>query len=267
MKKKSQKKYSYWADRINYANEYNRQKSLEQVEKELAEIYQHQAVELKAEIYAVFDKIESDNYIINDLYRNNRYWELLGHINEKLRELGADEIEITEDFLIKVYQFTQEEIEKEVPGVLRPSSSFLNVDAIDAHTLVDKAWCSDGLTLSDRIWKNKKLLMNSIENGMQDMFIQGKSPWEIATMISRLTGQSEKNAYRLARTESAHIMIKASCDKYTQMGFTHGIYYGVNCCDQCQELTGKRYTLKELESLIPQHPNCTCTYKLEVPKR
>ena len=92
--------------------------------------------------------------------------------------------------------------------------------------------------------------------------IQGRSPWYIAENIVKDLQTSEYNAYRIARTETAHLQNKAATDKYREMGFTHGRYLGTNCCDQCKALTGKVYTLQELESMIPVHPHCTCTFTL-----
>lgn len=110
---------------------------------------------------------------------------------------------------------------------------------------------------------------------MADFIARGESPYSIAQGIVKRLAVDEYCAFRIARTETAHAQVKGMTDKYREMGFTHGKYLareeakitpqGVKeACDICQELNGKIFTLKELESMIPKHPNCECSFTLEV---
>ena len=103
-----------------------------------------------------------------------------------------------------------------------------------------------------------------MKKNLSTYLVQGKSNFYIAEEIQKEMETSQYNAYRIARTETAHLQIKAKTDKYQEMGFTKGEYVGTKCCDICKEKNGKIYTLKELESMIPVHPHCTCTFTLVV---
>jgi SPP1 gp7 family putative phage head morphogenesis protein len=258
----------YWPDRIIERNERNLKLTTKECEKELTKLYAAQGELLRDEINKVLLKVVSDlangnELLINDLYRNRRYWRLLEHINQNLTNLGKEEISITEKHLIKMYEITEQVIEDNVPeGLIK--DSFLVPQVIDLKDVVHHTWCLDGKEFSDRIWTNKQKLNQQLQKSLADSVARGLSPWAIAQEIEKNMETSAYNAYRIARTETCHIQIYAQTQKYKEMGFTHGKYLGTNCCDECKKLNGQRFALDELEKLIPHHPHCTCTYTLEV---
>lgn len=256
----------YWPDRVQERNERNAKLTIQETEKQLHKIYVEQAKDLQLAILEVFDKMEIDKntehgIMINDLYRNKRYWDLLNYINELLTALGKKELKITEPALIKVYEDTKKAIDKEIPKELL-RTQFLVPSMIDAKQVVHQNWCLDGKEFSDRIWSNKTKLLQQLNKAIGDFVIQGKSPWYISEKLREKMQTNEYCAYRIVRTETAHLQIKGKTDRYQELGFTHGKYLGTNCCSECKSKTGKIYTLKELESLIPVHPHCTCTFTL-----
>ena len=256
----------YWPDRVDERNERNTKLTVEEAQKELIKLYASQAKDLQVEIQKVFEKIMADKdtehgIMINDVYRDDRYWKLLDWINDQLRKLGQKELKITEPALIKVYEDTKHLIDEEAPKQLI-KSAFVVPQMIEAKNVVHQTWCLDGEEFSDRIWLNKSKLLTRLKKDMADFLVQGKSPWYIAERLAKDMETSEYNAYRIVRTESAHLQIKGKTDRYQELGFTHGKYLGTNCCGECKKENGKVYTLKELESKIPMHPHCTCTFTL-----
>lgn len=258
----------YWIDRVAERNARNLKLTKEQCRKLLRELYQEQSEELKAALTDTFlkivsDKASDDKIMMNDLYLTNKYHLLLEEFNKRAKELGGKQVEITEKALLDVYQLAQETIEKELPkGLVKPS--FVVPAAIDAKEAIHQTWCLDGMEFSDRIWKNKRLLVKDLEKTMADFIARGESPYKIAEGIVKRLDVDEYCAFRIARTEAAHAQVKGSIDKYTSLGFTHGIFRSVDPCDECGELDGKEFTLKELETMIPKHPNCECSFDLKV---
>lgn len=261
--KKTQKN-KYWADRVNRELEEARSRTLKQTEAELRKVYSDQATKMYARIVQVFSKIlkdsKSDKIMINDLYRTKRYWELLDYINTNLSSLGERELEIIRKALIETYEYAGKVIDEQPQN---KNISFLNTSAIKPEDVINQVWAMDGKDFSSRIWNNKKALFEQLTKLLQDYMVQGVSPWTIAEKLSEALQKSEYEAYRLVRTETAHLQIKAKTEKYKAMGYTKGKYIGTNCCDECKKLTGKIFTLDELETLIPQHPNCRCDFLLQ----
>ena len=255
----------YWSDRIEERTERNAKLTLQETEKLLAEIYEDQGLKIENEILKVLSKIQDQpqEVIPNDYYRNDRYWKLWDYVRDRLNILGKKQLKIMNPALAKVYEDTKKIIAEEVPQEII-KSRFLVPSAIDATQVIHQVWCLDGKEFSDRIWDDKAKLLNSLKKNLSTYLVQGKSNFYIAEQIQKEMATSQYNAYRIARTETAHLQIKAKTDKYQEMGFTKGEYVGTKCCDICKEKNGKIYTLKELESMIPVHPHCTCTFTLVV---
>lgn len=106
--------------------------------------------------------------------------------------------------------------------------------------------------------------MTDLRKTLTDTVALGRSPYQVAEAMSKRFDTSEYNAFRLMRTETAHFQTKAAIDKYKTYGFTKGKYLGTNCCGDCRALNGQVFQLDELENLLPNHPNCTCTFELVV---
>lgn len=265
----------YWTKRIENQIEADRERLLKDTEKALAQIYRDEAEEMRLKVLDVFSKMREDakgeeGIKVNDLYRNNRYWALLNYLNDHLESMGGAQVDLINDLLIEAYENSKEIVGNNLPQRYQAlnnnstlSTGFLNVSAIKAKDIVRQVWCLDGKEFSTRIWDNKKDILAALKKGMMDYVIQGKSPWEIAKQVRAITGNTNYNCYRIARTETCHFQIKGQVDKYKEYGFTHGKFLGSSgCCDHCHERDGKIFTLDEIEKLIPVHPNCTCSFTL-----
>ena len=274
MKKKRQNKgasaaNSYWLKRIQEQE----QKALSRTEKETAEelarIYRQTLVQVRNDILKVYSKVEADKeagreLLINDFYRNNRYWELFETINKRLAALGQKQIKITEPKLLDLYKETHSIIGDEIPDD-KVNPQFLYAPAVDAKQALFQSWCLDGKKFSDRVWEDKTKMLELLKRELNTCVIQGKSPWESANRIAEKLGVSERNAYRLMRTELAHAQNYAATEKYKQLGFTKGKWNASNCaCSHCKEQDGTIHPLTELANQIPAHPNCRCTYSVVV---
>ena len=258
----------YWKKRIQEELEAERNRTLKETNQALGRVYRVEAERIRLAILEVFDKIERDSNTEegikpNDLFRNNRYWALLDYINERLIALGYAQIEILEENLIKVYEHSKSSVEDNIPNDYM-KASFFNVNAVDARQVVNQAWCLDGKAFSNRIWDSKSSILNAIKSGLMDYVVQGKSPWEIAKHIRDITGKSNNDCYRIARTETAHLQNRAQVEKYKEYGFTHARFLGSSdCCEGCRKHDGELFTLDEIMKLLPVHPNCTCSFTLE----
>ena len=106
--------------------------------------------------------------------------------------------------------------------------------------------------------------MQDLAHTMADFAARGVSPYEISRGIVERLGVDEYCAYRIARTETAHAQIASTASKYKSMGFTHCRFNATDPCEDCKALHGKLFTLDEIQGVIPKHPNCECSFLLEV---
>ena len=259
---------SYWQDRIAEQREKSYERLNEDTERELARIYREQAKGLRDDALEAFAKMEADKksdapLAANDLYRSRRYRTLLDEVNARLKALGQEQIRVTEPAIVKAYEDMLGLVDENVPQGYCVSPSLLNAHAIDATQVVNQVWCLDGKKFSDRVWADKQRLLPQIKRALSDALVQGKSPWEIAKAMSDRLEVSRENAFRLVRTETAHAQVYAQTQRYKEYGFTEGRFLAsAKSCPECRELDGNVYALDKLESMLPVHPRCTCTYTL-----
>lgn len=121
-----------------------------------------------------------------------------------------------------------------------------------------------------------KQLSIILTKGLMD----GVGPRQIATLLTRtITGPdgdlgitdsigryipAARRAEMLARTEIIRAHHIATVQEYKNWGAA-GVKVevewqtaGYNVCPQCSRLSGKVFTLTEIETMIPAHPNCRC---------
>lgn len=257
----------YWPARVRQEQRHLYKKTVEDCERELRRLYGDQSKELIQRLYEVWLKMEKDReergkVYLNDLYLTDSYNRLLEHFNECAKELGGSQEEITERYLIEAYEQAKETVEKYVPkGSVR--QTFVVPSAVDAKQVVHHVWCLDGKEFSDRIWTDKRNLVRMLEKTLADSAARGVSSYQIATEIERRLRSNLYCAYRIARTETAHAQIMGQTEKYQEYGFTHGIFLADDPCDECGYYDGNRYTLKELQGMLPKHPNCTCSFLVD----
>ena len=84
---------------------------------------------------------------MNDLYKYNRYFELMNNLNQRLVKLGGSEIKIMDERLISTFENVQDIITKTLPAAI----SFSSVSPGTVDQVIKKVWCADGLHWTDRI--------------------------------------------------------------------------------------------------------------------
>lgn len=258
---------TYWAKRIEEESEKAYKRKVVETNRALRAVYKEQSEELYKELLAIFSKIIKDSkdgkLYINDLYRTNKIYALIEEFNKCSRKIGGKQIKITEKALISIYDEAQKIVTDTLPKrIVYPSFSVPS--AVDTKQVINQTWCVDGLNFSQRVWKNKEKLVTDLTRIVGDLIMRGKSPYQVAQGVVARLGVDESSAYRIARTETAHAQIVGQANKYKEYGFTHGRFHANDPCDECGELDGQLFTLDELKRMIPRHPNCECSFLLEV---
>lgn len=229
-------------------------KTIDETDKEVAAQYIKSAKSIKSKIENLYKDILIDStdgtLLVSDLYKYNRYYDLLNDINRQLSRLGEKEITILSKSLKNMYKENSKLLDSQMN-----LNSTVNKEAVDKA--VNSIWCSDGKNWSSRVWTNTGILKNKLESVLVDAVATGKSVDSLTKEIMADFGASFSNAQRLVRTELAHVQNESTRDTYKENGIErYRILAEPDACDECLDLAEETFDINEL--VIPAHPNCRC---------
>ena len=146
---------------------------------------------------------------------------------------------------------------------------FARIPEADVDRILKKPWVSDGLNFSDRIWRDKERLLNTLQGELTRGLIRGEPYGKIAQRIAGRMGVARSAAARLVETEAAFFSSKGQLDAFRDLGVEQ--YEFVATLDSrtsatCREMDGKVLPLSEFKPGItapPLHCHCrstTCPY-------
>lgn len=254
----------YWSMRqrdLLFADELNL------AEKQLADQYLRCYEKTYQQISILYDelmagKVGNRGVLVSDLYKFDRYFQLMSSLNENLSKLGHSEIAIGNERLTNIYKTTSELIRTEL-GASKFNSL---VDENQLRTVLNAVWCPDGKIWSDRIWNNKALLQERVRSGLVDCIARGVSKDEMVKDLMHNFNVGFNNADRIARTELNFIQNQATADRYREAGVEKyevlSTHDDRTCDEECASRDGQVYLLKDMEVGVnypPFHPNCRCT--------
>lgn len=170
------------------------------------------------------------------------------------------------DFLNKVYA---ENFYKSAFEIARGTGVGSNLAALDTRKIdimIRKPWAQDGANFSDRIWTNKKKLVNNLHTELTQNIIRGASPQKAIDSLAKTMEVSRSQAGTLIMTESAAISAKAQQDCFKELGveeFEVVETLDGHTCKICQGMDGMHFPMSDYkvgETAPPFHPRCRgCT--------
>ena len=246
-------------------------KTVTELDRELGRQYLRVSKILKREFLSTIEELRNKDGVIqpSDLYKSDRYYKLMNQVNEELSNLALKQNKALENRLPQVYEEQSLITARELDGF----GLYSTVDKRAARIVVDELWCSDGKGFSDRIWRNKDLLTQRLEQSLFDFVSRGQPTAQLTSdLIADQIGpqaaslgnildddfrEAYNNARRLVRTETARIQNRATQDRYKEAGFTkYRILAEPDCCDVCADLQTQVFDIDDL--VLPAHPNCRC---------
>ncbi|MCM1338902.1 MAG: minor capsid protein [Muribaculaceae bacterium] len=153
---------------------------------------------------------------------------------------------------------------------------FNTIAARKMKQLMTADWCQ-GKNWSERIWADRDKVGEKLTNILEKGIPQGTSLQKMSRELRDVTGNSFNNAFRLIRTESAHVdaMVTLEGYKQTQQEFGQKLRYRFDAfldnrtSKICRELNGKTFWVDDAEigvNFFPMHPNCRSTTQLIIPE-
>ena len=149
---------------------------------------------------------------------------------------------------------------------------FKDVSNVKFNTIADKKlqkiigsdW--SGKNWSDRLWKDREKVGMKVQELLETGLPQGRSLQDMARDLKDATQSSFNDAFRLIRTEAAHVDGQVKLEGYKQsakdLGYTEYVYDAFlddRTSKICQELNGQKFPIDEAEVGVnypPMHPNC-----------
>lgn len=142
---------------------------------------------------------------------------------------------------------------------------YWNVQALDTNKIekvISKPWTIDNQTFSDRIWKNKDELLNTLQKELTQATIRGDNLSKVIKKIEKDFEVSKNKASRLVMTESAFFNSVGQQECFNSLGVKQ--YEVIATLDtrtseMCQELDGKIFDMKDYEIGATAPPfHCYC---------
>lgn len=250
---------NYWAERQAAMQAKLTEKSVEQVEREIASYFRTANVKIIGQFEQTYNKIllskaEGINPTPADLYKLDAYWKMLAQTQKELQKLG-DRIttRFTEGFIHhfqQIYEVT----------ALPTDLSFGKIDTEAAQQLINHIWCADGKTWSSRVWDNIRGLQDSLTDGLIECLVTGKQTSELKKTLQERFHVSYSNADMIVRTEMSHIQTQAAQKRYQDSGIEWVEVLAdkdERRCEVCGKLHQKRYPVNGVMP-VPAHPRCRC---------
>lgn len=215
-----------------------------QIEKQLAKEYTRVAKDTVSEIRKLYLEM-GDNPSYQQLMRMDRYQKLLGNLNQKLKKMGKNQITLIGNGMKSLYC----QVDPLVSDLI-------------AEEAIKRIWCQDGKLYSDRVWSNMKTLQSTLQTGIMDCVVAGRSHQVLEREVRHRFGVSQSDSSRLVRTELNYIQNQAQVRAYLDAGYEYYQFITAKdnrTCDECGKLNGQIFRLAEAEvgvNLPPLHPNC-----------
>ena len=150
--------------------------------------------------------------------------------------------------------------------------AFNKISSQKMQKILSSDWAGS-LNWSERLWKDREQVGKKVTEILEEGIPQGKSMQSMTRELKQATGQSFNNAFRLIRTESAHVDSAVTLDGFKQakeeIGYQYYIYDAFlddRTSTICRELDGKRFKIDDAEVGVnypPLHPNCRSTAVLD----
>lgn len=198
------------------------------------------------------------------------------NIQQKAEELFGNYSDSIDDYMAGVYTNGFFRTAYEVQKGLGIGSKIIGIDDKRIEKVITTPWTADGINFSERVWKSKAQLIESLKTELVQACVLGQSTKKSADQLASLTSAYDKDikrarsqAARLIQTESAYFGSLSRKDCFSDLDVEE--YEIVATLDSktseiCQDLDGEHFPMSQYEIGVtapPFHVNCrttTCPY-------
>jgi SPP1 gp7 family putative phage head morphogenesis protein len=188
----------------------------------------------------------------------------------------GNELDALDDMAARIYMDDYYHTAYEIQKGLGIGFDVAQIDQRKLDNILSKPWTTDKQTFSDRIWKSKTQLLDSLHTELTQMCVLGKSPDQAIENISKRMNVSKGQAARLIRTEAAYFGSVAQKDCFNDLDVEKYEIVATldsKTSDICRKMDGKGrsdtepfFYMNEWEIGVTAPPfhcwcrSCTCPY-------
>jgi len=183
-------------------------------------------------------------------------------IQNELENLYDRQNKGVENLLKQQYEDTYYKSIYEIQKGLNQFEKVQKINTEKINKIISKPWTTDNQTFSDRIWKNKNELVNTLQKELTQATIRGDDIHKVTKKIEKDFEVSKGKAGRLVMTESAFFSSAGQKESFNSLNVKQ--YEIVATLDThtseiCQKLDGKVFDMKDYEVGITAPPfHCWC---------
>lgn len=184
-------------------------------------------------------------------------------IQQQIEKLYYNEQKATSEFIIESYRDNYYRTAYELQRGSNIAFKFatLNVDVV--KKIISRPWTSDEQTFSDRIWKNKKALLDTLQKDLEKS-LRGDAD-EVIEKIAKDFNTSKYKAGRLVMTESAFFASVSRKQCFNELWVQQYINIATldsKTSEECREIDGTIFDMKDYKIGVtapPYHVGCRTT--------
>jgi SPP1 gp7 family putative phage head morphogenesis protein len=233
-----------------------------QSQKKLMLAYRKSMDNIQGEIGKIYAKQSVDGVLS---VSNKQRLAILKSLDNQLKtmysELGKLDQQITLDILMKSYESAYY---KTIYTIDKGLSTAISFDLLNPK-IIEKAVNVKfkGTTFSDRIWKNKKLMISRLKNNVNRAIIEGKSIDKLARDIKKTFGTTAYESKRLMQNEVKNVMTNAQQKIYEDSPVVSRIMWSATLDDRTrdehQDLDGQTWSTDESHPSPSDFVMCRCS--------
>lgn len=250
----------YWKDR--WARSLNKigNKNIKEIEKQLRKYYKTAMNRTINDFESLYNQLLAKQAAGEEispatLYKLQKYWESQAQLEHELTKLGDKMAKkmsrVFETSFFEVYHSINFEGRR----------AFNTIDAAAAKQIINQIWTSDNKTWSQRIWKNTKKLMETLNEELVNCVVTGKKPTELKRKLIERFNVSYHQADALVVTEIANIETQAAKQRYQDYGIQYMQFWAEKDerqCSECGKMHRKLFPVNG-PMPVPLHVRCRCT--------
>ena len=250
---------NYWAKRTANAQNHLTDLHRKQIDTQMRKHYQRLSKQVIEDFENTYNKLlatvaAGQKPTPADLYKMDKYWSMLGQLEDNLSKLGRRQIkDLTKSFRRQYWDMYNS---LEIKG----AKLFSTIDDKAIEQVISQIWCADGKSWSQRIWENTKLLKETLNEGLVHCVATGKKPTQLKRLLMERFSVAYSRADVLVRTEMAHIQTQAAQQRYKDYGIQEmevWVDEDERTCPICAKNEGKIYPVNA-KMPVPFHPRCRC---------
>ena len=186
-------------------------------------------------------------------------------LQQHVEKLYGGQIDGFERLMKETYQTQYYHTAFEVQKAFEIGFTLQALDETKLTKVISKPWTADGRTFSQKIWRDKNVLLDTLHIELIQSMARGEAPNRMISTIARKMNTSRSNAARLVMTESAFFSAAAQKDVYQELDVER--YEIIATLDHktssiCQSMDGKVFKQEDFEPGVtanPFHPHCRST--------